>query len=93
MAKTSTIQARIDPDVWFWHKWREAGNTVYIHPKVMVGHMEEVASYFTPDYEPKLCTTEQYKQMRAGHDIGQTFDAIEAREKKTNENPVEERLA
>jgi hypothetical protein len=31
---------RIDPDMYFWRKWRDTGNTLYVDPTVMVGHLE-----------------------------------------------------
>lgn len=37
---------RMDDDIWFWHQWKEAGKTVYVHPEVAVGHLEVVVSGF-----------------------------------------------
>lgn len=31
---------RVDDDIAFWHKWREAGNTLYLANRVPVGHLE-----------------------------------------------------
>lgn len=31
---------RIDPDMYFWRKWRECGNTLYVDPFVRIGHLE-----------------------------------------------------
>lgn len=36
---------RIDEDIWFWNKWKEAGNNVHIANKVVVGHLELMATY------------------------------------------------
>jgi hypothetical protein len=42
---------RIDPDIYFWHKWREAGNTMCICPQVAIGHAELVITW--PDQRLK----------------------------------------
>lgn len=39
---------RVDEDIDFWHKWREAGNTIHIANKVVIGHLELVAMW--PDF-------------------------------------------
>lgn len=31
---------RVDDDIAFWHAWREAGKTLYLAPRVAVGHAE-----------------------------------------------------
>lgn len=31
---------RVDEDIHFWRNWREAGNTVHIANKIVIGHME-----------------------------------------------------
>jgi predicted SAM-dependent methyltransferase len=35
-------EGRIDDDIYFWQKWTGAGNSVYIAPRVQVGHGEYV---------------------------------------------------
>jgi len=42
---------RRDPDIFFWHKFREAGNTVAICPQVAIGHAELVITW--PDQRLK----------------------------------------
>ena len=37
---------RVDDDIWFWHQWRSAGKTIYVDPKVRIGHVEETVSWF-----------------------------------------------
>jgi len=36
----------LDDDIYFWHRWKEAGRTLFIAPEVRIGHLEIVASYF-----------------------------------------------
>ena len=33
-------EGSVDPDIWFWHRWAEAGNTLMVAPRVPVGHAE-----------------------------------------------------
>ena len=46
---------RQDDDIYFWHKFREAGNTVAVTPRVPVGHMQLMVTwpdeYFRPHYQ------------------------------------------
>lgn len=37
---------KIDEDIYFWHKWRENGRTVYVDGNVAIGHMEEMVAEF-----------------------------------------------
>jgi hypothetical protein len=36
---------RRDPDIGFWHRFREAGNTVAVCPQVAIGHAELVITW------------------------------------------------
>jgi hypothetical protein len=36
---------RVDPDIFFWRKWRECGNTVAVCPQVAIGHAELVITW------------------------------------------------
>jgi hypothetical protein len=36
---------RRDPDIYFWHKFREAGNTLAVCPQVAIGHAELVITW------------------------------------------------
>jgi len=44
---------RLDDDIWFWHQWRLAGNTIYVAPDCSIGHMEEMVAEFGPDFQPR----------------------------------------
>lgn len=39
---------RIDDDIWFWRQWDKAGNTIYLHPRTRIGHMEEMVVMVDP---------------------------------------------
>lgn len=45
-AGSDGTDAHLDPDIFFWKIWAEAGFTVYVAPDVRIGHLEEcVAEY------------------------------------------------
>jgi len=44
-------KARIDPDMYFWNEWRKAGNTLFIDPKVCVGHLQPLVSEMYRDVD------------------------------------------
>lgn len=44
--KNEWRDGKIDEDIWFWKQWHEAGNTVYMDPGTMIGHMEEMIAEF-----------------------------------------------
>lgn len=44
---------RLDDDIWFWHQWRKAGNTVYVDPQASIGHLEIMVSEFNERMEPQ----------------------------------------
>jgi hypothetical protein len=49
-------EGRVDPDIYFWKKFREAGNTAAVCPQVSIGHAELVITW--PDQ--KLQAIHQY---------------------------------
>ena len=36
---------RLDDDIFFWKKWREVGNRLYISPRVVLGHGEYMVTW------------------------------------------------
>ena len=42
-------KARLDPDMYFWKKWGEAGNTLYVDPHVRVGHLQPMVAELYDD--------------------------------------------
>jgi hypothetical protein len=45
---------RVDDDIHFWRQWEAAGNSLYIDPKVRIGHLEEmVVIHDAETFEPK----------------------------------------
>lgn len=41
----SGVTSRCDPDMYFWRKWRECGNTLCVSPQVSIGHAELVITW------------------------------------------------
>lgn len=37
---------KVDDDVHFWLKWRDAGNSIFIDPRVRIGHLEEMVTTY-----------------------------------------------
>lgn len=41
-----------DDDIWFWNEWERMGNKLYIAPRVVVGHTEEMAVWPNKKMQP-----------------------------------------
>lgn len=46
-------EGRYDDDIWFWHQWREAGKTLYVHPQCRIGHLQLMVSEYDEKYQPR----------------------------------------
>jgi len=46
-------EGRVDDDIYFWRMWEKAGNSVYVAPRVPVGHIVERILW--PDVNFKAC--------------------------------------
>ncbi len=46
-------EGRYDDDIWFWHQWREAGKSLYVHPQCRIGHLQLMVSEFDEKYQPR----------------------------------------
>jgi hypothetical protein len=53
---------RTDADIWFWRRWKEAGFTAFVDPKVSIGHLQLFVSDFGPDFQPRHIHVEQWRQ-------------------------------
>jgi len=42
---------QVDADIYFWKRWKAAGNTLFLAPRVVVGHMEEVITWPDKDFK------------------------------------------
>lgn len=49
-------KARLDPDMYFWHKWKECGNTLYVDPTICIGHLQPMVAEMHRDDDGFLKT-------------------------------------
>lgn len=45
-------EGKTDPDMEFWHKWADAGKSLYLAPRVRIGHLVELVVWPGPDAKP-----------------------------------------
>lgn len=53
---------RLDDDIWFWHQWRLSGKTLYVAPRVSIGHLEETVAIFDANLQPKHEYIHEWRQ-------------------------------
>ena len=54
---------KVDDDVYFWLKWKEAGNTVYFDPQTKIGHVEEMVAFHDENMQATHCYPKQWEAM------------------------------
>ncbi len=54
---------RVDDDAYFWHKWREIGNTVYVANRCPIGHAEMTISWLDKNLEQVRQSPEDYQKQ------------------------------
>lgn len=54
---------KIDPDIYFWKNWREAGYSIFMAPKVRIGHLQEVVVWPGNDLQPVFQLPGDYYQF------------------------------
>jgi predicted SAM-dependent methyltransferase len=50
----------IDADIYFWKKWKECGNNLFVAPRVTIGHVEEVVIWPGRDGTKKFQVFQDY---------------------------------
>lgn len=60
---------RLDEDIWFWHQWRLAGNSIYVTPNARIGHLEVVVSEFDEQMQPRRVYVSDWRKSH-GKDGG-----------------------
>jgi predicted SAM-dependent methyltransferase len=53
---------RLDDDVFFWRKWRDAGNSLYLATRVAVGHLETVVTWPGPELDTVYQPVERWNE-------------------------------
>ena len=51
---------KMDADIDFWRRWRAAGRTLYLAPRVPIGHLEELIRWPGRGLEPVYQTVGEY---------------------------------
>lgn len=51
---------KTDADINFWLRWREAGKILYLAPRVVVGHLQELVTWPGKDLRPVYQTVSEY---------------------------------
>lgn len=42
-------KSRTDPDIYFWRKWKDSGNTLFVDPLVSIGHLQPMVAEMVRD--------------------------------------------
>ena len=53
-------KGKVDPDIDFWHRWRDVGNTLFLAPRVVVGHLQEMVAWPGRDLKTIYQTMNDY---------------------------------
>lgn len=51
---------KVDADIDFWRRWRAAGRSLYLAPRVRVGHLQEVISWPGRNLQPVYQSVGEY---------------------------------
>ena len=54
---------KIDDDIWFWNRFREAGRRVWVDLECRIGHMEEMIAIYDDQMQPQHIYPEQWRQQ------------------------------
>ncbi len=61
-------EGRLDADIYFWGKFRDAGNKLYVHTGCRIGHVEEMVSEYDEKHEVQHVYISEWRK-RNGHTI------------------------
>jgi hypothetical protein len=57
-------EGRLDDDIWFWHQWKEAGKTVYVHPDCRIGHLQLMVSQINDEGKPEHIHVKEWHERK-----------------------------
>ena len=57
-------EGKSDPDIYFWRRWEEAGRTLYIAPRVSIGHLELMVRWMDDEMQPMWQPAKDWEQSR-----------------------------
>jgi hypothetical protein len=72
---------KIDDDIFFWKKWNDVGNNLYVDPRVRIGHMEEMVAIHDDDLQVKHMYPKAWREFVDGNtDVAEHHTAQAAKE-------------
>ncbi len=63
---------RLDDDIYFWGKWRDAGNTLFVHTGCKIGHVEEMVAHYDDTFQVQHSYLTKWRQSN-----GQKIEVFE----------------
>lgn len=54
------LDGKIDADIDFWHHWTRTGRTLFLAPRIVVGHLQEMVTWPGKDLKPVYQMTFEY---------------------------------
>ena len=61
----ATDSDKVDDDIYFWKNFAECGKSVYLAPRVVIGHLEHLIKWPDENMEPMYETMENYREHGA----------------------------
>ena len=61
-----THWSRLDPDMYFWDKWKRHGKSIYVDPAVRIGHLEMLVSEYDEKWKHRHVTVEDWRASQPG---------------------------
>lgn len=55
---------RLDPDVFFWRKWEESKRSLFVAPRVVIGHLELVVRWPGVNMQPVFQKVQDWESTR-----------------------------
>jgi hypothetical protein len=52
----------IHADIHFWRQWREADHSLYVHPQVKIGHLEDLVTLLDDDNQYAVMSIEEWRE-------------------------------
>jgi SAM-dependent methyltransferase len=56
------VKGKVDPDIDFWFHWKESGRTLYLAPRVVVGHQIEMVAWPGKDLKTIYQTLNEFEE-------------------------------
>lgn len=54
---------RVDPDIYFWKLWQEAGFNIHMSTQVRIGHLELIVSDFDEEYKHRQMSVPDWRKL------------------------------